>query len=235
MTQIPLAYRRLMGVLILVLILASLAGYALMQSTSGGALPEAPADASEAQLPLPSAEELAQAYGGVSKNSQQQALVSRVGAAIASKSDAAKTGTTFRFYLLADENRINAFALPDGTVFITTLLLNHLKTEGQLAAVLAHEVAQVAARHRPAYDAAGYVTFTPEREAKADQLGVKFAAQTGYDPRALVDVLVMLRDINNTTPVEFYRTHPSPVNRVHHIDYAISRLYPDGVPTVLSK
>ena len=235
MTQIPLAYRRLMGVLILVLILAALVGYVLMHRRTQDVLPQAPASAPEAQLPLPSAEELAQAYGGVSKNSQQQALVTRVGNSVASKSDAAKAGASFRFYLLADENRINAFALPDGTVFITTLLLNHLKTEGQLAAVLAHEIGQVAAKNRPGYDAASYIKFTPEQEAKADQNAVKFAAQTGYDPRALVDVLVMLRDINNTTPVEFYRTHPSPVNRIHHIDYAVSLQFPDGVPDVLSK
>ena len=49
--------------------------------------------------------------------------------------------------MLTDPETINAFALPGGQVFITEGLLKRLKTEGQLAGVLGHEVGHVVARH----------------------------------------------------------------------------------------
>jgi predicted Zn-dependent protease len=53
----------------------------------------------------------------------------------------------FKFHLLADDQTINAFALPGGQIFITEGILKSLKTEGQLAGVLAHEIAHVVGRH----------------------------------------------------------------------------------------
>ncbi len=41
----------------------------------------------------------------------------------------------------------NAFALPGGYVYVTRGLLTHLENEAQLAVVLGHEIAHVAARH----------------------------------------------------------------------------------------
>lgn len=205
---------------------------ALPESSAAPMAPEAVA--TEQSMPLPSSETLAASYGGMSKNATQQALVTRVGKHVVEQSEAAKSINALRFVLLADENRINAFAMPDGTIFITTLLFNHMKTEGQLAAVLAHEAAQLAASQRPVYLNTGIVAFDREQETKADALGVKFMAQAGYDPNAFLTVLTALRDINNTTPVEFFQTHPSPVNRVAHIEYAITQQFPDGVPESLS-
>jgi predicted Zn-dependent protease len=49
--------------------------------------------------------------------------------------------------VLDDPETINAFALPGGQVFITEGLLRRLKTDGQLAGVLGHEIAHVVARH----------------------------------------------------------------------------------------
>src|SRR5262249_40795693 len=41
----------------------------------------------------------------------------------------------------------NAFALPNGSIYVTTGLLGLLQDEGQLAGVLAHEITHVADRH----------------------------------------------------------------------------------------
>jgi predicted Zn-dependent protease len=49
--------------------------------------------------------------------------------------------------VLNDPETINAFALPGGQVFITEGLLRRLKTDGQLAGVLGHEIGHVVARH----------------------------------------------------------------------------------------
>lgn len=186
-------------------------------------------------LPLPSAQELVAAYGGLSTNTSQQSLVARVGNHVAKGSDAAKLAGGLRFYVVADENRINVFALPDGTIFITSLLLNHLKTEAQLASMLAHEIAQVMQKHRPHYQATGEIVYSQDQEIRADAGAVKLMSQAGYNPQALIDVLMMMRDINMEVPVEFFVSHPSPVNRVARIEYAIKQQFPDGVPSVLSK
>jgi predicted Zn-dependent protease len=46
-----------------------------------------------------------------------------------------------------DTGEINAFALPGGHFFITTGMLLEVETEAELAGVISHEVAHVAARH----------------------------------------------------------------------------------------
>ncbi len=55
-------------------------------------------------------------------------------------------GTEFTFRVL-DSPVVNAFALPGGYVYVTRGLLTHLQNEAQLAVVLGHEIAHVAARH----------------------------------------------------------------------------------------
>lgn len=52
----------------------------------------------------------------------------------------------FSFKILNNPNE-NAFAIPGGTIYITTGLLEKLKNKDQVAAVLAHEIAHITARH----------------------------------------------------------------------------------------
>ncbi|MEO1022499.1 MAG: M48 family metalloprotease [Bacteroidota bacterium] len=54
--------------------------------------------------------------------------------------------TQFTFRVLSSPV-VNAFALPGGYVYVTRGLLSHLNNEAQLAVVLGHEIAHVAARH----------------------------------------------------------------------------------------
>ena len=53
---------------------------------------------------------------------------------------------TYRFLVLRDPT-VNAFALPNGSVYITTGLLALLENEAQLAGVLGHETAHIYERH----------------------------------------------------------------------------------------
>ncbi len=101
----------------------------------------------EIALGLQAAPKMAQQYGGLSRNEKAAAFVEKVGAKLVAQSDAAKTQYKFQFHLLADDQTVNAFALPGGQVFITFGLLKRLKTEGQLAGVLGHEITHVVARH----------------------------------------------------------------------------------------
>ncbi len=53
---------------------------------------------------------------------------------------------TYRFFVMRDPT-VNAFALPNGSVYITTGLLSLLENEAQLAGILGHETVHVYERH----------------------------------------------------------------------------------------
>lgn len=101
----------------------------------------------EIALGLQAAPEMARQYGGLHPDTEAAAKVKEIGQRIVSKTKAGSTDYKFDFHLLADENTINAFALPGGQIFITAGLLKNLQTEGQVAGVLGHEVGHVVARH----------------------------------------------------------------------------------------
>ena len=75
-----------------------------------------------------------------------QTYVTLVGETVALESDRPITFKGYHFIVL-DTPDVNAFAAPSGFVFITTGLLRLLKTEDELAGVLAHEIAHVNLRH----------------------------------------------------------------------------------------
>jgi len=148
----------------------------------------------EIALGLQAAPEMAQQYGGIHPDRQAGARVEEIGQQIVRSTKAAQTPYKFQFHLLADENTINAFALPGGQIFITAGLLKNLKSEGQVAGVLAHEIGHVVARH------------SAEQVAKSQLTqGLSGAAAIGiYDPdrpstavsaaaAAMVSKLVTLR------------------------------------------
>lgn len=101
----------------------------------------------EIALGLQALPSLAQQYGGQSRDQQGQAVVDRVGARIVQGSEAEKSPYRYQFHLLDDPETINAFALPGGQVFITSGLMKRLRSEGEIAGVLGHEVGHVVARH----------------------------------------------------------------------------------------
>ncbi len=101
----------------------------------------------EVALGIQAAPEMAQQFGGLDPDPEAQARVDRVGERLVSRSAAGKSPYQFEFHVLDDPQTINAFARPGGQVFITVGLLRRLGTDGELAGVLGHEIAHVAARH----------------------------------------------------------------------------------------
>lgn len=90
---------------------------------------------------------------GLYDDPELQAYVERIGQRVLAASDlrdadapAQYRETPFTFRIL-DSPVVNAFALPGGYIYVTRGLLAHLNDEAQLAVVLAHEIAHVAARH----------------------------------------------------------------------------------------
>jgi predicted Zn-dependent protease len=69
--------------------------------------------------------------------------VNRLGQNLAHNSDAIVPFTV----KVIESDDVNAFALPGGFLFVNTGLIRHAANEAELAGVMAHEVAHVAARH----------------------------------------------------------------------------------------
>lgn len=101
----------------------------------------------EIALGLNSAPAMIQQHGGLHPDQRGQDIVKKVGNRLVQNTIANKTPYQYDFHLLADDQVINAFALPGGQVFITAALFNQLKTEDQLAGVFGHEIGHVIARH----------------------------------------------------------------------------------------
>ncbi len=101
----------------------------------------------EIALGLQSAPEMAAQFGGLHPDARAQEFLDDVCRRLISRSDAGQAEWPYECSLLADDQTVNAFALPGGQVFITVGLYNRLQSEGQLAGVLAHEIGHAVARH----------------------------------------------------------------------------------------
>ena len=143
----------------------------------------------------------------------------------------------YEFYVLRDPSP-NAFALPNGHVYVNTGMLARLEDEDQLAAVLAHEISHVAGNHGiivhratkkkaitslvfggiPIFGgvlAIGLQTsvygFSRELEQEADDHGASILLASRYDPHALPEMLDTLAlDYEGLDPrfPTIWATHP---------------------------
>jgi beta-barrel assembly-enhancing protease len=77
-------------------------------------------------------------------NPRLQRYVNDVGRWLASQTE--RPDLPWRFGVL-DAPQLNAFAVPGGTIFLTRGLVASMKSEAELAGVLAHEIAHVVKKH----------------------------------------------------------------------------------------
>lgn len=205
----------------------------------------------EIAIGLQSAPEMAQQHGGLYPDERLQSFVDGIGNKLVNSSIARDTPYKYDFHLLADDQTINAFALPGGQCFITYALLSQL-TEAQVAGVLGHEIGHVIGRHSAeriadsqtwqtatmgatvgAGDLGGIVGGIGQNtllkngrddELESDELGVLFMIQSGYDPYEMIKVMEILKAAGgpNRSP-EFQSTHPDPENRIEKIKEAIEK------------
>jgi Zn-dependent protease with chaperone function len=76
------------------------------------------------------------------------AAVSRYVSAIGARLVAQAPGSKFAYqFKVVNASEVNAFALPGGFIYVNRGLLSKARTEGELAGVMAHEIAHVALRH----------------------------------------------------------------------------------------
>ncbi|WP_226667817.1 M48 family metalloprotease [Microbulbifer aggregans] len=149
------------------------------------------------------------------------AYVEHVGQKVAKSSD--RPDLTYHFTII-DSQDINAFALPGGYVYINRGLLTYLQSEAEMAAVLAHEVGHITARHavrqKTAATGAGVASvlsvlvtgsgvvgdvanlwstaavkgYGRDMELEADRFGAQYMYNAGYDPQAMINVIALLKD-----------------------------------------
>lgn len=89
-------------------------------------------------------EEILHEYGVYDERPELNALVDRIGHEVAAASPRPHLPWTFT---LLDTPMVNAMALPGGYIYVTRGILERMNSEDELAGVIGHEVAHVAARH----------------------------------------------------------------------------------------
>lgn len=203
----------------------------------------------EIAIGLQNAPAMAEQHGGLYPDQKLQSYIDMVGQKLVNSSMAKETPYKYEFHLLADQNTINAFALPGGQIFITYALLSQLQNEDQVAGVLGHEIGHVLGRHSAeriaehefwktistgasvGADMGGLVNGIGQNillgngrddELESDKLGVLFMINSGYNPEEMIGVMKILKAAAgpNRTP-EFQSTHPDPENRIEKIKEAI--------------
>ena len=132
-----------------------------------------------------------------------------------------RKGIPYEFHVL-ESRQVNAFALPGGQIFVMTGMLEFLRSEAELAAVLGHEISHVDLRHcieRFQYELAlkkvgarelgalaeiarrlltsGYNKY---QELDADAHGVRLSLLAGYDPEAGAVVFNRLKERSREPP-----------------------------------
>lgn len=166
----------------------------------------------------------------VLSNVQVQNYVNRVGQKIARVCDRRDIKYSFK---VLDSEEINAFACPGGFIYVYKGLMKQLDNEAQLAAILAHEVSHVVARHsvqrlqivygysilmevalgdkmsqtaRQLVDtAAGVILlgYGRENEYEADEYGILYAKKSGYNPNGMIQVFEKFKKMEGSPPNTF--------------------------------
>jgi predicted Zn-dependent protease len=150
--------------------------------------------------------------------------INRLGQKIARYSDAEVPFTI----KVIDSPDLRVFALPGGFLYVNKGLIMEVDSEAELAGLMAHEIAHVAARHGTRLATRKYAwniltvplayisgpaaigtkqigpltlkKFSRDAEFEADLLGIEYQYAAGYDPEAFVEALEKLRSKAKALP-----------------------------------
>ena len=128
-------------------------------------------------------------------------------------------------FTVIESDVVNAFAAPGGYIYFYTGLLREMDSEAELAAVMAHEISHVVARHgikrlqkamgvALAYElvlgenssetvdaAVGigmgllFAGYSREAEREADNFGLYYMIKAGYNPDGMLDMFATLAEL----------------------------------------
>lgn len=160
---------------------------------------------------------------------------------------------SFQIKVVKDPN-LNAFAFPNGVIYIHTGILARMDNEAQLAALLAHEMVHCTHRHSmrslqslkdrtqaktaTAQNLAQFLGisgsiasingYTRELETEADRVGLDLAVKANYDPREVLRLLKLLKQEIETEGIEepyFFGTHPNVRQRIENVNNWLAEKY----------
>lgn len=147
----------------------------------------------------------------------------------------------YEFHIVMDD-RLNAFALPGGKIFINAGAILNTNSEAELAGLLAHELSHTVLSHSFQLLARGSLTsnvtqyipyvggtvgnllvfgYSREMEEQADLYGTKLLAASGYAADGVRNLMVTLDEQDNYSPPAWLSTHPDTSDRVDYIEKAI--------------
>ena len=156
-----------------------------------------------------------------------QAYVRSVGERLHAKTPLASRPFDFQ---IVDDPSINAFSVPGGHVYVNTGLIGAVDKADELAAVMAHEISHVTARHvikqiqqRQEISVIGSILlgqnpgalqqvvaqvlaggvaarFSRADEKQADDLGLQLMYDAGYNPQGMLDMLNRLNALERSRP-----------------------------------
>ena len=208
--------------------LAALAGAACLLAAGCASIEPAPSPASDPPIEAPHTtggrpanperQRLVDAFGGEYKAPATQAYLNAV---LAKLTPAGDDSHPYRVTIL-NSPIVNAFALPSGDIFVTRGLLALADDTSEIAAVMAHEIAHVTARHASqraefektaalftrvnaqvlahrqadaeveARSKLSIARFSRQQELDADRMGITDIAHAGFDPYAASRFLTAL-------------------------------------------
>ncbi|MBI3011352.1 MAG: M48 family metalloprotease [Candidatus Omnitrophica bacterium] len=128
-------------------------------------------------------------------------------------------------FVVVQDKEVNAFSLPGGYVYVDDGLIKKTSSDDELAGVIAHEVAHIAARHAvKRYESslglqiaqlatlaarqgdalrgvgialrAAQLSYARQDELEADRLGVKYMKAAGFNPLAILTFLQKLQELD---------------------------------------
>jgi len=228
---------------------AALLMLAAVLSGCAGGSPLGLSPSQEAQIGADQHPKILASYGGSVEDQKLAGYVATIAGRL--KLNTETPNMPLRVTVL-DSPIVNAFALPGGYIYATRGLMALANSEAELAGVLAHEIGHVTARHTAKRVESANVTgilsqvagillgspqvaslagqagqlyllnFSRSQEYEADSLGVRYLANTGYDPFAQADFLASMgaksdlsaRMSGGSRPPEFLSSHPSTPKRV---------------------
>ncbi|MFW6360024.1 MAG: M48 family metalloprotease, partial [Chroococcales cyanobacterium] len=173
------------------------------------------------------------------EDEEVQAYVEEIGNKII-----AATGRDFdyEFYIIMDD-RLNAFALPGGKVFINAGAILKTNSEAELAGLIAHEISHAVLSHGFQLVTEGnlianvtqyipyggtaanliVLNYSRDMERQADELGTRLLAASGYAADGLRNLSVTLEKENKSSPPAWLSTHPDTGERIRNMEKQIIR------------
>jgi Zn-dependent protease with chaperone function len=186
-----------------------------------------------------------------SDDSSTRAYVRSLGNELAARAPGFKYPYQFEIFI---DPEARSLALPGGFIYLSSGLVMAAQNETELAALLAHQIGHVAARHGTQQVSAEYsrqtnarrpsvtdaisrlrlsldtdstvFNYTVQNEQQADTIATQLMYNTRFDPRQIPTAFRRLEDDPDDSARPFLTNHPAQANRLASIRRELQRLGP---------